>query len=177
MSIRKVSDLEQLDYSKRKQDDPVHLNNSLIELSYLLSGDNFNHRWYKSVAMSYSDLVSAVADYVGEQQGGHGTFPDGVELSGNLECNAADSWSDIRNNQYHAWLKFNEFGLSACNIGLNTETASVKIDNDGRIYLDGSIYVRNDAGQLVPLKEYIQQCIDDYLNNGFSKTLIKTETP
>lgn len=63
MSIRKVSDLEQLDYNRCKRDDPDRLNGSLIELSYLLSSDNFNHRWYKSMAMPYSDLVSAVADY------------------------------------------------------------------------------------------------------------------
>lgn len=104
-------------------------------------------------------------------------FDGGLYLSGDVECNAQDSWSDIASHNYHAWLKFGEFGLSALNIGLNTQTASVKIDNESNIFLNGNVNVKNSNGDTVSLKEYIEACIEDYLNTSFSKTLIKTETP
>ena len=173
MSIQKVSDLEGLNVEayrytlstlkeeyagagseavresarKRLETWMLNLDESLLEVSYLLSTDNYNFRHYKSMSLRYCELTALLKEslyYNPEFTGdiwcnGPVYMTQGCEISGSLYVNKGVSESDLAGT---------EIGLSAENVSIY---ASGELDLTGdNIKVktkNGSVYTEYTANR------------------------------
>lgn len=176
MSIRKVSDLAGLDVNTA---DRTMLDQSLIEVSYLLSSDDYNHRWYQSMALPYQGLVQSIVSAVSEYGGSTSVLEHGLQLSGNMDCNAEDTWNEITataGHNYTSRLKFKKFGLSCGSAEIVTPKSYIRLREDGSVDISaqGSI---NLYGSGININgKSLQSYVADVIAGSGGATLIRTES-